>query len=98
MNRSAKSFALATFVAALLSISASAQTNGYSLAWWTIAGGGGTTTGGVYSLSATIGQPLAGNLSGTNYTLEAGFWAIALQTPGAPRLQVSRTVDALILS
>lgn len=29
----------------------------YSIDWFTIDGGGGTSTGGVYSVSGTIGQP-----------------------------------------
>ena len=98
MSQPARSFALVTLMSVLFSFSLNAQTNGYSLDWWTIAGGGGAITGGVYTLSATIGQPLGGNLGGTNYTLETGFWAIAVQTPGAPRLQVSRTPDGVILS
>ena len=39
-------------------LSASAQP--YTIDWWTIDGGGGTSTGGVYSVSGTIGQPDAG--------------------------------------
>ena len=38
------------------------------------AGGGGTSTGGVYSVSGTIGQPDAGLLTGGSYTLAGGFW------------------------
>lgn len=32
----------------------------YAIDWSKIAGGGGTSTGGVYSLSSTLGQPEAG--------------------------------------
>jgi hypothetical protein len=32
----------------------------YSIDWSTIDGGGGTSTGGVYSVTGTIGQPDAG--------------------------------------
>jgi hypothetical protein len=61
--------------------------------WFTIDGGGGTSTGGVYSVSGTIGQPDAGPMSGGNFTLEGGFWAMiaAVQTPGAPLLRVVLT-------
>ena len=60
--------------------SALAQTGGgYDLTWNTIDGGGGTSTGGVYSLSGTIGQPDAGTLTGGGtYTLNGGFWNDAL--------------------
>lgn len=65
----------------------------YSIDWFTIDGGGGTSTGGVFSVSGTIGQPDAGALmTGGNYALQGGFWAIqAVQTPGAPLLSIART-------
>jgi hypothetical protein len=65
----------------------------FSIDWHTIDGGGGTSTGGIYSVSVTIGQPDAGALlSGGNYTLQGGFWCIqAVQTPGAPLLFIART-------
>jgi hypothetical protein len=58
----------------------------YSIDWSTIDGGGGTSTGGVYSVTGTIGQPDAGKMSGGNFTLDGGFWGLvaAVQTPGAP--------------
>jgi hypothetical protein len=61
--------------------------------WFTIDGGGGTSTGGVYSVSGTIGQPDAGHLSGGNFTLDGGFWGIiaAVQTAGAPLLSIRLT-------
>ena len=63
----------------------------YSIDWHKISGGGGTSTGGVYTVSGTIGQHDAGGpMTGGNYTLTGGFWAIyALQTPGAPTLYMS---------
>src|SRR5512134_2287053 len=65
----------------------------YSIDWSTIDGGGGTSTGGVYSVTGTIGQPDAGTMSGGNYTLQGGFWGVvaAVQTPGAPLLSIFRT-------
>ena len=72
-------------------IEVSAQSN--SIDWYKVAGGGGTSTGGVYSVSGTIGQPDAGLLTGGNYSLVGGFWGIiaAVQTPGAPLLTIIRT-------
>ncbi len=60
-------------------------------AWLKIAGSG-TSTGGVYSVSGTIGQPDAGTLRGGGYTLSGGFWGIvvAVQSPGVPLLSVER--------
>lgn len=65
----------------------------YAIDWSTVDGGGGTSTGGVYSVSGTIGQPDAGTLSGGSFTLQGGFWGViaAVQTPGAPYLSVART-------
>jgi hypothetical protein len=65
----------------------------YSIDWYTIDGGGGTSTGGVYSVSGTIGQhDASGPMSGGNFSLTGGFWALyALQTPGAPTLSIKFT-------
>jgi hypothetical protein len=71
----------------------------YTVDWLTIDGGGGTSTGGVYSVSGTIGQPDAGHLSGGNYSVDGGFWGIiaVVQMPGAPVLSISRTVTNSVL-
>jgi len=64
----------------------------YAINWHTIDGGGGTSTGGVYSVSGTIGQPDAGpTMTGGPYSLTGGFWALptAIQTPGAPTLTIA---------
>src|SRR4029453_11581019 len=65
----------------------------YAINWYTIDGGGGTSTGGVYSVTGTIGQPDAGKMTGGNYTIDGGFWGIiaAVQTAGAPLLSIART-------
>lgn len=64
----------------------------FSIDWFTTDGGGGTSTGGVYSVSGTIGQPDAGQMSGDNFTLTGGFWSLlAIQTPDAPRLTITFT-------
>ena len=82
---------LALFGLCFLGGAAFAQT--YSIDWFTIDGGGGTSTGGVYTVSGTIGQPDAGHMSGGNFTLDGGFWGIvgAVQIPGAPLLRVLLT-------
>ena len=78
-------------IAFALAVSASAQS--YSIDWYTIDGGGGTSTGGVYSVSGTIGQPDAGGpMTGGNYSVTGGFWSLfAVQTPGAPKLRIFAT-------
>jgi hypothetical protein len=82
-----------------LGLAAGVFAQSYSIDWFTIDGGGGTSTGGVYSVSGTIGQPDAGAvMSGGNYTLQGGFWAIqAVQTPGAPLLSIARTTTNTVV-
>lgn len=72
----------------IVCFSASAQ---FALNWWTVDGGGGTSTGGVYTVTGTVGQPDAGRLEGGSFTLTGGFWAVAaaVQTPGAPTLYIT---------
>jgi|SRR4051812_19516057 hypothetical protein len=67
-----------------------ANAQSYSIDWYKIAGGGGTSTGGVYSVSGTIGQHDAGGpMVGGNYSLTGGFWALsAVQVLGAPLLSI----------
>jgi len=84
----------------ILSITAAAaQAQSYTIDWFTIDGGGGTSTGGVYSVSGTIGQPDAGRMSGGNFTLDGGFWGIigAIQTPGSPLLRVVLTTSNTVV-
>ena len=71
----------------------------YAIDRSTIAGGGGTSTGGVYSVSGTIGQPDAsGALSGGQYSVVGGFWSfIAVPTPGAPLLTIRGTTTNAVL-
>lgn len=76
-------------VTAAFCLSAWAQP--YGVDWHTIDGGGGTSTGGVYSVSGTIGQPdaRATPMTGGQYAVTGGFWALyAIQTPGAPLLSI----------
>lgn len=53
-----------------------AQTGGFQLPWYRVAGGGGTSDdGGRYALSGTIGQPEAGVLmEGSSFRLSGGYW------------------------
>jgi hypothetical protein len=82
-----------SFVVMLIFLAAASLVQAqYSIHWSTIDGGGGTSTGGVYSVSGTIGQPDAGGtMTGGNYSLTGGFWSLfAVQTPGAPTLAIVR--------
>ena len=57
----------------------SAQVGGaFDQSWHTVDGGGnGPITGGVYSMSGTVGQPDAGRSSGGAFNLLSGFWGVA---------------------
>ena len=83
--------AVLTLGVALLAPSALAQS--YAIDWITIDGGGGTSTGGVYSVSSTIGQPDADAAKiGGKVSLVGGFWPLfAVRTPGAPLLSIVLT-------
>jgi hypothetical protein len=78
-----------------------ASAQNYSIDWWKIAAGGGTSTGGVYSVSGTIGQHDAGGpMTGGNYSLTGAFWSLiaALPTPGLPNLTISRSANSVTIS
>ena len=61
----------------LFSTLSPAQTGGsYTITKSVTAGGGSASSGGNYSMTATIGQSIAGNAStGGNYNLLPGFWS-----------------------
>jgi hypothetical protein len=77
-----------------------AQAQSYDISWHAIAGGGGSSTGGVYTVTGTIGQPAAGHLSGGNYSIDGGFWGLlaVVQTPGAPLLSLTIAKPNVVLS
>jgi hypothetical protein len=79
-------------ILALLLSASAASAQSYAINWHTIDGGGGTSTGGVYSVSGTIGQPDAGAaLTNGQYSVTGGFWALptAIQVTGAPTLTIA---------
>ena len=64
----------------------------YNIDWYKVSGGGGTSTGGVYTVSGTIGQPDAsGAMSGGQYSVTGGFWSLinVVQMPGVPNLLIT---------
>jgi hypothetical protein len=77
LRKRRKDFRIALVLACLLlAQSALAQSGGgYQVSSSVIAGGGETSAAGNYSISGTIGQPLAGGpLSGGSYVVKVGFW------------------------
>src|ERR1039458_940445 len=90
---------LGLIILALAVLSARAQS--YSVDWYKIAGGGGTSTGGLYSVSGTIGQPDAsGAMTGGSYSFTGGFWSLinVVQTTGAPTLSITHSGNSVIVS
>jgi hypothetical protein len=85
-----KTLLLLATMAVLAESTAHAQS--YSIDWFTIDGGGGTSTGGLYSVSGTVGQPDAGVMTNGQYSLLGGFWGgvNVIQTPGAPLLSIEQ--------
>jgi hypothetical protein len=86
-------------VAALL-LPAGALAQNYNISWYKVSGGGGTSTGGVYTVSGTIGQHDAGGaMVGGQYSLTGGFWSLyAVQSPGAPLLTITYAGNQAIVS
>jgi len=94
-----KQLLLAIASAALLVLPVRAQT--FSVDWYTVDGGAGSSTGGVYTVTGTIGQPDAGVITGGNFTLAGGFWGVitAVQTEGAPALDIFiSTTNTVVVS
>ena len=68
---------LLSLVAALLLITVSsvgASTEALTVPWSVIGGGGGTITGGTFTISSTIGQPVTGWTLSATYDVCSGFW------------------------
>lgn len=71
----------------------------FSLDWFTMAAGG-ESSGGDLELSATVGQPDAGDLLGGDFAITGGFWSIVtvMGTPVAILLTVSLANGNVIIS
>jgi len=75
MKRKLLLIMIGTLLCLLLVAFAVAQSNSFSINWWTVDGGGGTSTGNDYSLSGTIGQADAHlEISGSGFSLAGGYW------------------------
>jgi hypothetical protein len=85
-------YRLATYTLAEFALVAvlTLKAENHSIDWSTIDGGSGTSTGGLFTVTGTIGQPDAGTMTGGNFSVTGGFWALyAVQTPGAPWLTIT---------
>src|SRR5262245_17322421 len=87
-------------VLAVCSCAALAQSGGdITLDWTTTSGGGGAcaSTGGLLSLSGTIGQPASDLSAGGSFSLAAGFWAAEAPSFGPP-LSITRSGSYVIIT
>ncbi|MBI5774524.1 MAG: hypothetical protein HZA89_12360 [Verrucomicrobia bacterium] len=87
--KSALPWCLGILAVLLLTFTASAQN--FAIDRFVIAGGGGTSTGGVYSVTGTLGQPATALSTNGQYAVAGGFWGgvFVIQTPGAPLLSLT---------
>jgi len=83
-------------VAAPLNFTKAQTGGGYDISHSVVAAGGGSnSTGGSFTVDGTIGQPLAGTLSGGgNYSLRSGFWAFDALAPTAAPVRLSGRVSS----
>ena len=70
--------AVLVLLALTCGLTAHAQSGGrFTMVRSVIAGGGATfSTGGNFTLGSTIGQPTAGLLTGSRYSVQGGFWIV----------------------
>lgn len=61
-----------TLIILLIATTASAQT--YQIDWYVIGSGGGQAQSANYQINGTVGQPIVGVSSSSNYIVESGFW------------------------
>ena len=78
-------------------VTAAAQN--YAINWSTIDGGGGESSGSDYTIQATIGQPDAGALSGSDYFLSGGFWhTFETELATQPVLRITRVGPTAVIA
>jgi len=72
----------------------------FDLDWFAVAAGGGESSGGDFELSATIGQPAAGDMSGVDFAISGGFWSIVtiVETPVDLALHVNLAGGNVVMS
>ena len=66
--------------------------------WFGLAGGGGSSLGGDVQLSATIGEPAAGQMGGGDFVIIGGFWSVPVEEPGQPSLTISLAGGNVIIT
>lgn len=78
--------------AAVTLIPSIAFTQNWAIDWHTVDGGATTSSGGVFTISGTIGQPDAGRSTGGLFAMEGGFWSFFdSESLDVPMLQILPT-------
>ena len=100
MNRQLKNLRNLTAGLLLAMTTFTANAQSYSINWNKISGGGGASTGGVFSISGSLGQyDASGAMTGGSFTLTGGFWSLyAVQTLGAPSLAINCLAGQAVIS
>jgi hypothetical protein len=71
---------LAILITGLALLTASANAQLFSIAWFELNGGGSTSTGGNYTLTGNPGPPAAGQVNGDAFSLLGGFLGMTAAT------------------
>lgn len=82
-------------IVSILLLTSIASAQNFSVDWFTVDGGGDSSAAGGFSVSGSIGQPDAGEMSGGNYAVVGGFWAFAAEPP--LNLAVSNSTTGVIV-
>ena len=71
-----------TITSLLVLLASVAFAQEYSIDWYVIASGGGHSESENYQSDGTAGQPIVGQSSSENYTVNAGYWVIGEPSGG----------------
>src|SRR5262245_55014622 len=98
---SSASFRGMAILIGLVLTAACGRAKSLSVDWFAFSSGAGTCTGGVFSVSGTIGQATTDprTATGGRFSMQGGFWSIfVVQTPGAPLLSITRDPQLPVLT
>ena len=90
----------ALLCAALVLMSGLLRAQDFGIDWFDLASGGGNSSGGDFELSATLGQPAAGDMAGVDFAISGGFWSIVavVETPVDLALNVRLAGGNVVMS
>lgn len=70
----ATGFILALTLYQVFQVEANPVGGTFAIPWWSVDNGGGDSSGPTFRVRGTIGQPDAGQLTGSTYGIDGGFW------------------------